>query len=309
MTTQEVKTLLKALNFPKRYITDQTAICILALNDDKPRSGLLAGHKSLSEGARIHDILNYARHTLGKSVAENTRESYRKDSLKPLMVCGLVVRHQLSTNDPNTYYRLHQDFSRLLSETDDKERVRLIKQLGVPEYTTKRQRVQRGISKEVTVIINSDTSRLLSPGDHNILEKALVEIFAPAFLNTPQVVYVGDTSPRQGYQNRHLMRRLNLPLDISASLPDVILYSEPDHHLVVVEAVTSGGPINLIRLRQLQHLTTGATKLGNHVSYVSAFPSRSVFRRFVEEIAWGSSVWIENEPNNIVHFKTLRKES
>lgn len=41
------------------------------------------------------------------------------------------------------------------------------------------------------------------------------------------------------------------------------------------------------------------------MSYISSFPSRAIFRKFVEEIAWGSSVWIENEPNNIVHFEGI----
>ncbi|WP_442891735.1 BsuBI/PstI family type II restriction endonuclease [Dissulfurispira sp.] len=49
-------------------------------------------------------------------------------------------------------------------------------------------------------------------------------MFGHAFLNEHQVVYLGDTSPRKGYQNRTLMRRLNLPIDTTASLPDVILF-------------------------------------------------------------------------------------
>jgi len=32
------------------------------------------------------------------------------------------------------------------------------------------------------------------------------------------------------------------------------------------------------------------------------------FRKFVEDIAWGSSVWIENEPNNIVCFERILED-
>lgn len=45
------------------------------------------------DGARIHDILEFARRDLGIRVAENTRESYRKTSLKPLYEGGLITRH------------------------------------------------------------------------------------------------------------------------------------------------------------------------------------------------------------------------
>ncbi len=102
MTLSEIKSLLEQLSLPKQYLSDQTAICLKALADETERSGLLPGHKSLADGARIHDILNFARDVIGKKVAENTREAYRKTSLTLLMKYGLVVRHQLSTNDPNT---------------------------------------------------------------------------------------------------------------------------------------------------------------------------------------------------------------
>lgn len=116
MTIEEVKDLLRELSFPPGTITDQTALTILALADREPRSGLLGGHSCLAEGARIHDILNFVRHEFNRKVAENTRESYRKTSLRPLTDAGWVVRHQLTTNDPNTFYRLNGEFACLLEE-------------------------------------------------------------------------------------------------------------------------------------------------------------------------------------------------
>ena len=305
MTIEEIKTILERINFPERFNTDQTAICIMALLDNTEKEGLLSGHKSLSEGARTHDILNFARNVMDKKVAENTRESYRKTSLAPLMNSGIVVRHQLSTNDPNTYYRLHPDFMRLFTK-NIKEREELIKRLAQKLPMLKRKTAYRKYEKEDVFVQLSDKEAFsLSPGKHNLLEKSIVEIFARAFLSEPQVVYLGDTAPRKGYQNRTLMRKLNLPIDTAASLPDVIVFSEVDTRVLVIEAVTSSGPVNALRLKQLLKLTKGPWKLGYQISYITAFPDRSSFKRFVEEIAWGSSVWIANEPNNIVHFESF----
>ena len=111
----EVRVLLQQLGLDRRLITEQSAICVLALADGAERDSLLAGKKRLRDGARIHDIIEFARHECGKEVAENTRESYRKLSLQPLCEEGLVVRHQLSTNDPKTFYRLHPEMLRLLT--------------------------------------------------------------------------------------------------------------------------------------------------------------------------------------------------
>jgi hypothetical protein len=303
MTLEKIKEVLHKLNFPEKYISDQTAICVQAMLDETERKGLLPSYKTLSEGARIHDILNYARNVIGRKVAENTREAYRKTSLAPLMNYGIVVRHQLTTNDPNTYYRLHPDFARLFLERNIGEQNKLISQLQ--RQLTKRKVKKASQNKEISVKINNEQIFPLGSGEHNLLEKSVVEIFGNAFLNEHQVVYLGDTSPRKGYQNRALMRRLNLPIDTTSSLPDVILFSALESHLVIIEAVTSSGPVNSIRLEQLQKFTKGPRKLGIKTPYVSAFPSRAVFRKFVEDIAWGSSVWIENEPNNIVHFERM----
>jgi hypothetical protein len=301
VTLEEIKALLAVLNFPERRITDQTAICVLALADPAPRAGLLPGHHSLSEGARVHDILNFVRRALGRPVAENTRESYRKDSLRPLMDARLIIRHQLSTNDPNTFYRLHPDFAALLGETNPDRRSQLIERLRLPVAASHRPR-KSTVDEDIVVRLNSETF-VLSRGAHNLLEKAVVEVFGPKFLDAPEVVYLGDTAPRHGFQNRALMRRLNLPIDITSSLPDVILYSAAQRHLVIVEAVISSGAIDSIRLSQLRQFSSGAATLDNRISYVSAFPSRSVLRRFIEIIAWGTKLWIEAEPDHLIDFQ------
>ncbi len=307
MTVDEIKALLQELNFPSRRITEQTAFCILALANTTLRQGLIAGHTCLADGARIHDTLNFVRQDIGRPVAENTRESYRKTSLRPLMEAGWVIRHQLSTNDPNTYYRLHPDFARLLTLPLGPERDGLIARLRLPERRFPRRKPD--LKRDVPVILAPGQVHTLSPGRHNLLEKTVVEMLGPALLQHPQVVYLGDTAPRIGYQNRSLMRRLNLPIDVSVSLPDVILYGPEEQTLLVVEAVISSGSVTPGRLAQLQTLVAGPENLGVQAIYITAFPSRRVFKQFVEDIAWGSSVWIADEPYNIIHFVALSHDS
>jgi hypothetical protein len=295
---EEVRDLLRELSFPPGATTNQTAFTILALADRKPRPGLLSGHSCLADGARIHDILNFVRTDFNRKVAENTRESYRKNSLRPLIDAGWVIRHQLTTNDPNTYYRLNREFARLLEGAAGPERERLVGRLRLGRPS----RRSRGRRKDgVEVQIAPDQSFLLGPGTHNELEKEVVEILAPALLRRPAVLYLGDTAPRSGFQDRVLMRRLNLPIDVRGSLPDVVLY-DPDDRLLIVEVVTSGGPIDSTRLVKLRELARGPAKLGKLIDYVTAFSTRRILRSFVEQIAWGTSVWIAEEPSNLIHF-------
>ena len=84
----------------------------------------------------------------------------------------------------------------------------------------------------------------------------------------------------------------------------MVLLCEAERRLVIVEVVASSGPISPARLTQLQALVQQPAALGYRLRYVTAFPSRRVFRRFVEDIAWGTDVWIANEADRIVHFGT-----
>lgn len=101
------------------------------------------------------------------------------------------------------------------------------------------------------------------------------------------------------------MRRLNLPIDLQESVPDVVLYDAEERLLVIVEAVTSVGPIDTRRLDQLREFARGPARLGVRIEYLTAFPTRRIFRSFVEQIAWGTTVWIAGEPSNLIHFSSL----
>lgn len=301
----EVKVLLQQLGLDRKLVTEQSAICVLALADGVERGGLLPGKKRLRDGARIHDIIEFARQECGKDVAENTRESYRKLSLRPLCDEGLVVRHQLSTNDPKTFYRLHPEMLRLLTSPAPLERRWLAQELAtrLSQGETWKQQRRRA---EIPVEVGQSQPYFLSPGAHSRLAAEVVQVYAPAFFKAPKVVYLGDTRNKGGYQNRDLMRELNLPLQVTASLPDVIMLSEPERCLLVAEVVASSGPISEARLVQLEQLVQQSSELGYHLRYMTAFPSRRVFRRFVEEIAWGTEVWIASEPQQVVTFGSSR---
>jgi type II restriction enzyme len=304
VTLESIKELLQELGFPKSFISDQTALVILALIDRKPRAGLLPGHSGLADGARIHDILEFVRSDFDRKVAENTRESYRKTSLRPLLDAGWVIRHRLSTNDPNTHYRLHGELAQLLAAKPGPERDRLIAKLRIPEGRRRKKKEGEG---NVLVRLSDEQSFTLQPGAHSELERAIVEILAPAILINPAVVYLGDTASRAGHQDRALMRRLNLPIDITESLPDVVIYSSEEKRLLIVEAVASSGPIDAVRLAQLRAFCQGPDRLGVRLEFLTAFPSRKELRRFVEEIAWGTGVWIADEPWNLIHFVPIHR--
>ena len=69
--------------------------------------------------------------------------------------------------------------------------------------------------------------------------------------------------------------------------------------VVLVEAVTSHGPVNPKRVQELE--VTLKDCVATRV-YVSAFPDFQQFKRHVDKIAWETEVWIAEIPDHLIHF-------
>jgi hypothetical protein len=154
------------------------------------------------------------------------------------------------------------------------------------------------------VVIVDGQEIVLSVGEHNQLEKEIVEVFAPAFIDEPCVLYLGDAAHKLKYVSP-TVNNLNIRLDEHAKAPDVLLYSCTRNIVYIVEAVTSSGPVNEARMRDIEAGLFPEPKTFG-VEYFTAFPDRKTLRKFVEEIAWGTSVWIANEPFGLIVFRRYR---
>ena len=116
-------------------------------------------------------------------------------------------------------------------------------------------------------------------------------------------MYVGDTGDKYGYFDVDALRRLGVVLDHHGKLPDVAIYSEDRNWLFLIESVTSHGPVDAKRHAELALLFAGCSA---GLVYVSAFPSRKVFLKYIEEIAWETEVWIAEAPSHMIHFNGAR---
>jgi len=306
-----IQGLLENIHFPRKYITRQTAICLYALLNEEERSGLLTGKKALSEGARIHDIMEFARAEVGIRVAENTRESYRKTSLKPLFDAGLISRIRTSVNDPNTHYLLNRSFAAVLKEYMQEKNKGRRETIANAWLTTAagmaplQARAKAQAEPGTVTVTLGEEQVTLSPGKHNLLIKHIAEVFAPIFIdNTPQMILLSDAEHKLKYVHP-IAEKLGLKIDKHEKMPDVILYSPTRNIVYIVEAVTSAGPINEARIKDIEQVVL-PEKLTFGVEYFTAFPDRTVLKRFLDEIAWGTQVWLANEPFGVIIFRRIR---
>ena len=86
-------------------------------------------------------------------------------------------------------------------------------------------------------------------------------------------------------------------------MPDVVVHHVEKNWLVLIEAVTSHGPVNPKRRQELKELFSGS-KIG--LVFVTAFLERKAMIKYLNDISWETEVWLAESPTHLIHFNGER---
>lgn len=155
----------------------------------------------------------------------------------------------------------------------------------------------------VPIQIASGSTIRLSPGVHSELIGALIQEFGPRFIPGGDLIYAGDTGDKMGFFDERKLLELGVAVDAHGKMPDVVIHCPHRDWLLLIEAVTSHGPVDPKRHDELMRLFAGS-RAG--LVYVTAFPSRAVMARYLPVIAWETEVWVADAPSHLIHFNGVR---
>ena len=291
----ETREFLKNIGMPKQQQADICCYVILAMAGIKPE---MPWNEATNEWIRIHDIIQFANTYYGTSYAENSRETFRKQALHRFRTAALVEDNGKATNSPNYRYRLTDETLQLIRNLDTNEWNKHLKlfltyhEKLVDIYASKKKMTM------MPVKINGDDFSF-SAGKHNELQKAIIEDFAPRFAPNAECLYVGDTIEKDLVKNVEKLLELGFEITLHDKMPDVVLYREDKNWIYFVESVTSVGPMDPKRILEIEELTknVSAGKI-----YVTAFLDFKTHKKFAEELAWETEVWIAEMPEHMIHL-------
>jgi len=296
--------ILKALNVPREQQNERSALTLLALLGLTPR-------KQWSEAEApmlgITEMMNVFSERFGKRYAPNTRETVRRFTVHQLVQMGLVVANpddpRRPVNSPDNRYQIAPTLLKLACT------------YGSPAWTdnlTGFLRTAEGLGRLrprerdmvlIPVKLPNGTELKITAGGQNELVKKIVEEFCPRFTPGGVVVYVGDTGAKQRHVEADYLRQLGVQMDEHGKIPDVVVHLPGKNWLVLIEAVTSHGPIGLKRHNELKDLFKTA-RAG--LVFVTAFLTRRAMTKYLADIAWETEVWIAEAPSHIIHFNGER---
>jgi hypothetical protein len=292
---EDAKEILKDCGMPVQQQNDISAYTLLTLAEIDPE---MEWDQATNSWKRIHDVLEFASEKYEKTYAENTRETIRKNCMHQFREGAIVEDNGKATNSPNYRYRITYETLELIQAYNTEAYVERLsaylkaRETLVEKYTSKKQ------MEMMPVKINQEELNF-SPGKHNELQKAIIENFAPRFAPNAECLYVGDTIKKDLIKNVEKLSNLGFEITLHDKMPDVVLYCEDKNWIYFIEAVTSVGPMSPQRIIEIEEMTKGV-KAGK--IYITAFPDFSTYKKFSEELAWETEVWLSELPDHMIHL-------
>ncbi|WP_219724456.1 BsuBI/PstI family type II restriction endonuclease [Fischerella thermalis] len=299
---EEALAILKNISAPREQQNERSALCLLALADIRPET---PWNQATAPRRGITEMMDWFRDHYGKQYAPNTRETVRRQTMHQFVQMGIVVenpdRPDRPINSPKWCYQLHQQALSLLKSYGS-EQWEEARRNYVVSVTNLLQARNRNIPM-IPVSLPDGQAIQLSSGGQNILIKDILESFCPRFTPGGIVLYVGDAGDKFIINETQKFREMGIELDPHGKMPDVVVHYERQDWLVLIEAVTSHGPVNLKRHNELKQLFEFSRK---GLVFVTAFPSRKEMTRYLAEISWETEVWVADQPDHMIHFNGER---
>ena len=262
--------IIVSLGLPRAQQNERSALCLLALLNLSPDKAWVEAEAPL---IGITPIMDWVREHYAKDYAPNTRETVRRQTMHQFVNAGIAVYNpddpDRPVNSPKAVYQIEPTTLALL---------RSYRSAGwsanLTDYLAERETLVSRYAKErkqirIPVQISRRMSITLSSGEHSELLKAVIEDFAPRFAPGSTLIYVGDTGTKWAYFDKALLAEVGVNVDSHGKMPDVVLHYGKNKWLLLVEAVTSHGPVDGKRHAELTKLFSGAR---TGLVYVTAFP-------------------------------------
>ena len=300
----EALAILKDLGIPREQQNERSALTLLALLGLGPEARWADAQAPLMG---ITPMMDYFEAHYGKKYAPNTRETVRRQTIHQFLDAGIVAINPDSperpTNSPKAVYQIESGLLDLLRTYGTASYEKGLRTYLASVETLKARYAREREMKRIPIRIADGKTITLSPGGQNILVEKIIQDFCEYFTPGGKLIYVGDTDEKWAYFDDKRLWRLGVAIEAHGKMPDVIVHVEKKNWLVLIEAVTSHGPVNPKRMGELKQLFRGC-KAG--LVFVTAFLDRRAMNKYLGDISWETEVWVAESPTHLIHFNGER---
>ncbi len=302
--TKDALNILTALGLPRQQLNERSALTLLSLLALDPESKWVDAGEPLMG---ITPMMDFFSEHYGKKYAPNTRETVRRQTVHHFLQATLIVANpdkpSRPTNSPKAVYQIEPSALKLLRSFDTPGwNKNLQKYLRKVKTLTKVYEREREMQR-LPVTLPDGQKIKLSPGGQNVLVKKIIEDFCALFTPGGKIIYVGDTQSKWSLYDAKAVATLGVTIEEHGKMPDVVIHYLKKNWLVLIEAVTSHGPVDPKRRAELKELFAGSSA---GLVFVTAFMDRRAMLKYLNDISWETEVWVAESPTHLIHFNGER---
>ena len=298
--------ILSCLGIPVDDLTERkkekAAMALLAVGDVRKSTdwkNIKDSRKSYALTTR--EIITFHNTYLEENISYGSYDDIRREDLAQMLVCEIVrpSSPDSNTSDPTRGYQVNPEYSRIIKNYGQKDWFRQVEIFNRSHKSyDERISAQRDIPK-ISVTTPDGKTLELKDGEHNAIQKAIVEEFLTRYGYGAEVLYFGDSHNKYGliFEEQKL-KDLGFGDLKQNKLPDVVAYSPEKDWVYMIEAYHTSNPINRLRKYALEMLAGDAAK---KAIYVTAFENSASYRECTEDLAWETEVWIATDPDHLIH--------
>ncbi len=278
---------------------ERTAMCFLAV------AGVTGSWKNAisDKNLKTRDIINFLNLNFKENISSGSYDDIRRKDLKTLVLSDIVINSgdnkKSATNNPTRGYSIHPDFKNLIIHYNTKNWQIELNKFNENRPSLSEQLARKRDIDKIPVKLPNGKPLIFSYGEHNLLQKQIIEHFLPRFGSDCEVLYIGDTSNKMLHIELNELQNIGFFELSHDELPDIIAFSKNNNWLFLIEAVHSSGPMSEIRVLELKKLLKDCKA---ELIFVTAFLTKVIFKKWIMEIAWETEVWIADNPDHLIHF-------
>ena len=302
----EALDILESVGIPFENKTEKAlqsmALCFLAV------AGVTTSWKqakSLKENRHLttREIIKFINETYDEKISSGSYDDIRRKHLRLLVLGDLIINSgknpKAATNDPTRGYSLDTEFKNLVifyatKDWEIKLKLFIKNKTPLAEILERKRNIEK-----IAVKLPGNKIIELSKGEHNQLQREIVEEFLPRFGKGCEVLYIGDTLHKILHIEEEKLNELKFFKLSNEDLPDIIAYNKKKNWLYLIEAVYSSGPMSETRVLELKKMLKDCTA---YLIFVTTFISKTECKKWILDIAWESEVWTADNPDHLIHF-------
>lgn len=298
--------IISCLGVPVDDLSDRQkekmAMAFLAVGDVKKANSWKRIKDSNNDYApTTRGIIGFLNDNFGEHISFGSYDDIRRKDLAKLIQATIVIQSKPNANNsnPTRGYKINVEYSRIIRNYGQRDWFTQVAMFNRAHPTYEERISQKRNLPKLKVTTPDGKQIELKDGEHNSIQKQILEEFLPKYGYDSTVLYCGDADNKYGIIfEKDKLAELGFGDLTQGKLPDIVAYSKSKDWIYMIEAYHTSNPITPERKYELEQL------MGKGVDkaiFITAFENSSAYRGCPDELAWETEVWIATDPDHVIH--------